>query len=156
MASTRSQARIEARIVERVAHCCQFEVNDPRASFVTITSCKVSSDLAVATVSYTVMGNAADRSKVAHMLEHATGFFRKQIGRVLKVRRIPALRWMYDESVELQLKMESAIADAMESDRRINPSAHPAPPEAQPEPQEELEEEDPRPSTDGEASNPGT
>ncbi len=124
MASSRSQARIEARIVERVAHCCQFELKDPRASFVAITGCKVSPDLAIATVSYTVLGEQSERSKVAHMLEHATGFVRKQVGRVLQTRRIPQIRWEYDESVELQIRMESAIAEAIAKDQRINPKAH--------------------------------
>lgn len=124
MASSRSQARIEARIIERAAHCCQFELKDPRASFVTITGCKVTSDLAIATISYTVFGDESERSKVAHMLEHASGFVRKQVGRVLKTRRTPMLRWEYDQSIELQIKMESAIAEAIARDQLINPKAH--------------------------------
>jgi ribosome-binding factor A len=129
VASSRSQSRIEARIIERVAHCCQFELKDPRAAFVTITGCTVTADLSIASVTYTVMGDDSDKSKVAHMLEHATGFVRKQVGRVLKTRRIPELRWRYDDSVDFQIKMEDAISAALAGDKLVNPSAHPAPPE---------------------------
>jgi len=152
MASSRSQARIEARIVERVAHCCQFELKDPRAAFVTITGCKVTADLSIARISYTVMGSESDRSKVAHMLEHAGGFVRKQVGRVLETRRIPMLHWEYDQSVELQIKMESAISEALAKDRLINPKAHGESAAASEPVEEELLDEELEDETSDEAS----
>ena len=125
MANSRARARIEARIRERVAYCLEFELNDPRGSFVTVTRVEVSPDLSIAKILYTVYGSEGDKSKVAHMLEDATGFVRKQVGRVLRIRRIPKLRWFYDDSIELQAHMEDAIASALERDRTINPDAHP-------------------------------
>ena len=124
MANARTKAKIEARIRERVAYCLEFEVNDPRSSFITITGCEVSNDLSVAKVRYSVMGTPGERSKVAHMLEDATGFIRKQVGRVLKTRRIPRLTWFYDDSVEYQEEVESKIEAALRRDREVNPSAH--------------------------------
>ncbi|HED64433.1 MAG TPA: 30S ribosome-binding factor RbfA [Planctomycetes bacterium] len=124
MANARSRARIEARIRERAAYCVEFELNDPRAAFVTVTHVEVSSDLSVSKIFYSVLGNEADKSKVAHMLEDATGFVRRQIGRVLKTRRIPRITWIFDDTIELQAKMEQSIAEALERDRQINPRAH--------------------------------
>jgi ribosome-binding factor A len=141
MANSRAKARIEARIRERVAYCIEFELNDPRASFVTVTGVEVSPDLSIAKIQYSVYGTDGDRSKVAHMLEDATGFVRKQVGRVLRTRRIPKLRWFYDDSIELQANMEDAIASALDRDRAINPEAHGGDPEA---PQEEPEADEHR------------
>ena len=138
MANSRARARIAARIRERVAYCLEFEVNDPRAAFVTITQVEVSPDLSVAKVLYTVLGSEGDKSKVAHMLEDATGFVRKQVGRVLRTRRIPRLRWFYDESIEIQANMEEAISKALEHDREVNPGAHPEPAEPAKEPDEDA------------------
>ena len=125
MANARAKARIEARIRERVAYCVEFELNDPRASFITVTGVDVSPDLSVARVMYSVYGSEGDKSKCAHMLVDATGFIRKQVGRVLRTRRIPLLKWVYDDSVELQANMERKISKALEHDREINANAHP-------------------------------
>jgi hypothetical protein len=72
------------------------------------------------------------------MLEDASGFVRKQVGRVLQTRRIPALRWFYDDSIEHAAKIQDTIQEALEKDRAINPAAHaelppPAPKPAEPE-----------------------
>jgi len=124
MTNPRVKARIEARIQERVAHCVQFELNDPRATFITITRVEVSDDLSSAKIFYSVYGSEGDKTRTAHMLADASGFIRKQVGRVLKTRRIPVLRWIYDDSIELAAKMQATIQEALEKDRAINPSAH--------------------------------
>jgi ribosome-binding factor A len=142
MTNPRSKARVEARILERVAHCVEFELNDPRATFITITKVEASDDLSSAKVFYSVYGTEGDKSRTAHMLEDATGFVRKQVGRVLKTRRVPALRWIYDDSIERSAQMHETIQQALERDRAINPAAHGelAPPEPAPKPHE-LERE---------------
>lgn len=124
MTNPRTKARIEARIRERVAYCVEFELNDPRGAFITITGVELSSDLSVAKVSYSVLGTTGDKSRTQHMLEDATGFVRKQVARVLKTRRLPRLVWVYDASAELQEEMEQRIAEALRRDREINPAAH--------------------------------
>ena len=138
MANARAKARIEARIRERVAYCVEFELNDPRAAFITVTGVDVSPDLSIAKVLYSVYGSQGDKSKAAHMLDDATGFIRKQVGRVLRTRRIPQLKWIYDDSIEFQADMERKIAGALEHDREINPAAHPEL-AAAPEPDDESE-----------------
>lgn len=142
MINPRSKARIEARIQERVAHCVEFELNDPRATFITITRVEVSNDLSVAKVFYSVYGTEGEKSRTAHMLDSAAGFVRRQVGRVLKTRRIPDLKWIYDDSIERAARMQDVIREALDKDRAINPAAHadipPAPPAEKP---DELDKE---------------
>ncbi len=141
MVNPRVKARIEARIQERAAYCVKFELRDPRAAFITITRVEVSDDLSSARIHYSVYGSEGDRSKAAHMLEDAGGFIRKQVGRVLRTRRVPKLRWVYDDSIEYSANMERRIQEALEHDREVNPDAHPelAPPaEAE---EQELDQE---------------
>lgn len=121
MANPRTIARIEARILERAAHCLQFEVNDPRASFITLTQVKLSSDLSFAKIYYSVLGASADRSKVAHMLDHAGGFIQRQVARVLDLRRVPRLSFVYDDSAEAASDLQKLIKEARERDKLINP-----------------------------------
>ena len=124
MANPRSKAKIEARILERIAYCVEFELSDPRSSFITITRVEVSNDLSTAKVYYSVLGGDSEKSRVAHMLERASGFVRSQVGRVLKTRHIPRLRWYYDDSIEYAADVEQKIVDALRKDREVNPEAH--------------------------------
>ena len=142
MVNPRSKARIEARIQERAAHCVEFELADPRASFITITRVEVTDDLSFAKIFYSVYGTEGDKSRVAHMLIDASGFVRKQIARVLKTRRVPALQWIFDDSIERAAEMHKTIEQALEKDRLINPTAHAEIPPPEPEkPKDELEQE---------------
>ena len=125
MASPRSKARLEARIHERVAHCIEFEISDPRSAFVTVTKVELSPDLSIARIFYSVYGTEGDKSRVKHMLEGATGFVRTKVGGVLRVRRIPRIAWQYDDSIERAARVDQAIRDALARDRAINPEAHP-------------------------------
>src|SRR5262245_53367471 len=142
MTNPRVKARIEARILERVAYCVEFELSDPRASFITVTRVEVSDDLSFAKIFYSVYGTEGDKSRVAHMLVDASGFVRKQIARVLKTRRVPALQWIFDDSIERAAQMHKTIQQPLERDRAINPAAHAEipPPEPNKKP-DELEQE---------------
>jgi len=122
MANPRTMARIAARIQERAAYCLHFELKDPRATFVTVTRVELTNDLSLAKVYYSVMGDDADRSKAAHMLEHARGFVQRQVARVLHMRRMPTLRFEYDDSIETAAHIDQVIREARERDRRIDPT----------------------------------
>ena len=121
MVNPRTIARLEARIQERAAYCLQFEVNDPRASFITVTHVELSTDLSSGKIHYSVLGSESDKSKAEHMLNSAAGFIQRQIARVLEVRRMPHLRWVYDGSMERASNMDKLIREARERDRAINP-----------------------------------
>ena len=124
MANPRTIAKVAARIKERVAYCLEFELSDPRSSFVTVTRVEVSADLATAKVHYSVLGTEGDKSKTQHMLEAATGYVQGRIARVLRTRRTPRIRWIYDDSIEYAARMDEAIRDAIQRDKAINPHAH--------------------------------
>jgi len=119
MASPKTIGRLQAQIQRRVAYCLQFELADPRATFVTVTKVELSKDLARAKVFFSVLGSDADRSKTYHMLEGASGFVRRQLGRVLETRMIPALTWEYDPSAEDAANIGRLIADARKRDEAL-------------------------------------
>jgi ribosome-binding factor A len=119
MTNPRTKARLEARIHERAAHCLEFEVKDPRSSFVTITRVELSDDLSNGKVYYSVLGSRGDRSRAEHMLASAAGFIQRKVARVLDLRRVPHLAWVYDESIAEAARLEGVIEKALERDRAI-------------------------------------
>jgi ribosome-binding factor A len=129
MVSERTIARLEARIHERAAHCLEFEVSDPRSSFITITRVELAHDLSSGKIHYSVLGDASDRSKAKHMLESAAGYIQRRVARVLDLRRMPHLRWIYDDSIEHAAKLDQAIHQALQRDAEIHTKGHAAPEE---------------------------
>lgn len=121
MANPRTIARLSARIQERAAYCLQFEINDPRASFITITRVELTPDVTAGKIFYSVLGSESDKHKAEHMLKSAAGFIQRQVARVLDLRRMPHLKWVYDESIERASDLEALIREARERDRTINP-----------------------------------
>ena len=124
MANPRTVARVSARIKQRVAHCLQFELNDPRSGVVTVTEVRLSADMRNVTILWTLQ-EEKDKSKTLHMLEGATGFVRKQLGRVLETRVIPALRWEFDDSIKKASEMERLIEQAVARDEEIRGESDP-------------------------------
>jgi len=119
MVHPRTIERLQARIQERAATAVEFDLKDPRGGFITVTRVELSTDLSSGKIFYSVLGSASDKSKVAHMLESAAGFLQRQIGRGLQLRRMPHLRWVYDESIEEAARLDELIGKALERDRRI-------------------------------------
>ncbi|RME34593.1 MAG: 30S ribosome-binding factor RbfA [Gammaproteobacteria bacterium] len=75
---------------------------------ITITVIDVSPDLRNAKVLYTVLGNG-DRDRVAGALSRAGGHLRHELARILALRRMPELRFQYDESVERGARLSRLI-----------------------------------------------
>jgi ribosome-binding factor A len=93
------------------------EVHDPGIGFVTITRVQVSADLQVARVFYTVLGDDKSRQASAKALDRAAPFLRRQIGARLRLKRVPELKFQYDEAVAGQDRIERLLHDIHEADR---------------------------------------
>jgi ribosome-binding factor A len=91
-------------------------VHDPGIGFITLTRVKMSPDLQLARVFYTMMGDAAARRETAAALERATPFLRRQIGSRLRLRRVPEIDFRFDESVAHQDRIEQILRDLHEED----------------------------------------
>ena len=92
------------------------QVKDPRVGLVTITAVRVSGDMAVAKVHYSVMGDEEARAETHKGLVSARAFMRKTIGRELKMRNAPELRFVYDDSLDRSMAIEEALRKAKRTD----------------------------------------
>src|SRR5262249_50611467 len=92
------------------------EVHDPGIGFITLTRVQVTADLQLARVFYTSLGDPSARKETARALTRATGFFRRQIGARLQLRRVPELEFRFDESIAHQDRIEQILRDIHEED----------------------------------------
>lgn len=92
--------RVDELLREEIGALLQKEVADPRIGFATITDIETSPDLRHAKVWVSVIGGKADRDETLRALQQAMGFIRHELGRRLRIRRIPELHVRLDETAE--------------------------------------------------------
>ena len=103
--------RIANLLAKEISDILQNEVNDEDIKFVTITYCKVDTDLSLAQI-YCTMLDQSKKDKCIHDLNAAKGFINTELARrKLEIRRIPDLRFIYDESIEYGNKIEKIISN---------------------------------------------
>ena len=112
------------RVAEEVRHVISEtlarEVKDPGIGFITITHVKISTDLQVARISYTTMGDEKNRAATKAALERVKPFLRRQIGQKMRLRRVPELNFHFDEGIAHQARVEEILID-IQKDREANP-----------------------------------
>ncbi len=112
--------RLNERLKELIGELILRRIKDPRIGLVTITSASVAPDLTMAKVYFSVMGDENARAETKKGLESAKGFLRRTIGRELKLRQVPDLRFVYDDSLDRAMRIERAIKEIHEGEGRQN------------------------------------
>jgi ribosome-binding factor A len=105
-------------------------VHDPGIGFITFTRVKVTPDLQLARVYYTLLGDEPARKTTARALARATPFLRRQVGERLQLRRVPEIEFRFDEAIASQDRIEQILRDlhAEEAQRAEEAAAAPAGP----------------------------
>jgi len=100
--------RIASNIIKELSYILAYEVKDNDIKFVTITDCKLASDLSYAKIYVTVF-EKEKKDTTIKALNDAAGFIRKQLAERIDVRHTPELNFVYDESIEYGKKIEDII-----------------------------------------------
>ena len=91
----RSEKVAEA-IHELVSELLIKGLKDPRIGFVTITGVKVTDDMHLATVYFTVIGTDEEKKATEQGLNSARTFIRKEMGKKFRMRFVPEVVFKYD------------------------------------------------------------
>ena len=108
--------RVADQIRGELATLLAREVHDPGIGFVTFTRVQVSPDIQVARVFYTVLGDEKARASSAKALDRAAPFLRRQIGSRLRLKRVPELRFQYDEATAGADRIEQILNEIHAAD----------------------------------------
>jgi ribosome-binding factor A len=109
MAQGSRPERVADQLRSELAGLLARDVHDPGIGFVTLTRVQVSADLGSARVLYTALGDDRARVETERALRRAAPFLRRQIGSRLRLKRVPELRFVYDESVAGQDRIERLL-----------------------------------------------
>jgi ribosome-binding factor A len=106
--------RVAQQIQRALSELIRREVRDPRLGMVTLTEVRMSPDLSYAQIYYSVLG--ADKDKAQEILNAAAEMLRGPLGRALKLRHAPELRFVADELIESGARLSALINKAVSED----------------------------------------
>ena len=121
--STRT-SRVEALLQREIAGALlRGEVKDPRVgdtAAISVTGVRVSPDLSSARVFVDVMGEGVKIGRVLDGLNAGSGVLRALVGKAVRLRRVPSLRFEQDESIERGRSIEQVLEEIHAEDAERN------------------------------------
>jgi ribosome-binding factor A len=103
--------RVADLIMADISDILLKEIRDPRIKFVTITGVKLTDDLRLAKVFFVEMGKDACEPQTQTALQKATGFLKRELGKRLKLRYVPDITFMFDESFAYGSRIDRLLAE---------------------------------------------
>lgn len=106
------QERMADEVRDVVAACLTGgQMSDPRLDLVTITAVKITPDLQLASIYFRLMGGNVTQDQAKKGLESAAGYFRRRVAERIEMRRVPTLRFFFDESLDRGSRIEYLLAN---------------------------------------------
>lgn len=114
--------RLADYLRKEISQFIQQEMRDPRIGMVGVTDVEVSKDLLHAKIYVTVMGcdTAEAMQEPLKVLNGAAGFLRSKIAQTSTMRKIPSLRFYFDESIVRGSQLSHLIDTAIQADKALH------------------------------------
>ncbi|KFZ31532.1 ribosome-binding factor A [Pseudidiomarina salinarum] len=113
--------RVGQQYQREIAMILQHEIKDPRVAMATVSAVEVTRDLAYAKVFVTFFQDDDEQVKTSlKVLNDASGFIRSLLGKRIRARIVPELRFMHDPSLNEGIRMSKLVDEAIRRDQRGN------------------------------------
>lgn len=112
--------RLNEQLKRVLTEILRREVKDPRVGLVVVTGVEAAPDLTFARVYVQVPGDG-DETETLVGLRAAAPFIRGQLGKSLRVRRMPELTFELDHSLEHAMRIERLLAETSDEDEESEP-----------------------------------
>ena len=93
----------------------QRGLKDPRLEGVSVTRVEVSGDCRNARVLFTLLADQSGAEGSQKAFDGASGYIRRQLGRTLRLRQVPEMRFDHDrilhEATDVRLRIDEVIAE---------------------------------------------
>jgi ribosome-binding factor A len=92
--------RVSGLIQEVLSDLLKKDIHDPRLTAATITGVKMSRDLKLARIYFSIFGDSQKSEAAVQGFESAHGFIKRSLAPRLGLRYMPDLKFFYDDSFE--------------------------------------------------------
>ncbi len=111
---TRRTDRLGELFREEISALLIKGLKDPRVGFATIGRVEVTEDLSYAKVFVSVMGSDKEKASTLIALRNSAGFIRSHLGKAVKIRKMPEMQFVIDESLEHAMKIQGILHELKE------------------------------------------
>lgn len=114
--------RVAQEMQKEIAIILQREIKDPRIGIATVSGVEISRDLAYAKVYVTflkVLAKNHDPDQVTNgikALQDAAGYIRTLLGKAMRLRLVPELTFVYDNSLVEGMHMSNLVTSVVKND----------------------------------------
>lgn len=108
MDNTRTN-RVAEQMKKEIGEIINQKLKDPRVGFVTVTDIDLTNDLQQATIYISVLGEEAEKEESLTGLAKASGFIRSEVGKRIRLRKVPEIMFKFDEAHEYGNHIESIL-----------------------------------------------
>ncbi len=109
--------RLASQIQRELAALITRELKDPRLMQPIILDVEVTRDLSLAKVYFSVL-RPEDSDDTREALNHAAGYLQRELGKVIKSRLTPRLKFIFDDTDIRGRRMDELIDSVIAKDRR--------------------------------------
>ncbi|VAX07664.1 Ribosome-binding factor A [hydrothermal vent metagenome] len=109
--------RVGSQMQRELSTLVRDDLKDPRLGMITIQEVRVTRDFSHAKVFFTAMTGDADKVVVARVMNDSAAFLRHELGHRMKLRTVPQLKFVYDDSIEHGSRLSAMIDEAVELDQ---------------------------------------
>ena len=92
--------RVSKLLQRELSRLIREEIKDPRIEGVIITFISITKDLKYGKVFFSIHGNEKKKENALLGLNSAKGFLQEELGKNLRIRRIPKLTFFIDDSLD--------------------------------------------------------
>ncbi len=110
--------RVGQQIQKEIAVILQREIKDPRVGMATVSAVEVSRDLSYAKIFITILNQKDEESgkQSVKILNEATGYIRSVLGKRIRARIMPELKFVLDNSLMEGMRISNLVETAVRSD----------------------------------------
>lgn len=113
--------RIGEELRRVISDIIRSKIKDPRIpEIISVTNVLVTNDLSFAKIFVEIMGTKEEQESALEGLNSAKGFIKKEISSEVKLRQMPELIFILDETLDINLKMEKLIEEVNHGNDKIS------------------------------------
>ena len=101
--------RLDSMLLREISVIITQEINDPKLGFPTVTSVGVSPDLNNAKVYVSFLGKNYKKRDGIEALRKAKGHIKSELAKRLKIRKIPDLEFVVDDTLDKAERIEDIL-----------------------------------------------
>jgi ribosome-binding factor A len=107
--------KIEVDLKREISFIINSKINDPRLGFVTITGVRLSTDYNYLDVFVSIMGSDKIIKDTLIGLNKSSGFIKKNLRERVKLRNMPRVKFIIDDSIDTGMKITKILEDLKKS-----------------------------------------